>query len=535
MSKKLSRRDFARTSVAAGAAAAVALPKALFSEPVAVATTVAATATEAAPTAPTAAASGASVARRRLGSLPPQGFAYGGDPASSVAEFRDSIAFANSVGQSAKKLPTDGSWGEGLTIPSPYYVDEKHFRTDERFLGDNLWFMADHVNRIPKPGDYFVFEYGSGDSVIVLRDNAGAVKGFHNVCRHRGSRLCRHDDDPAPKDPRLSVKQLGAAGNSPVFRCPYHAWTYDLTGALISAPNGMPSDFDMSKNGMRPAHVKTSEGFIFVNLSLDDTPPDFDAVVKNFAAVAKEYGTADLKIVARTSAPTKANWKLVLENFQECYHCGPAHRSLVTTHPFWDGTMPQEQRTRLAKELERFAPPRTPGQGAPGAQGSGLGGGGMAAAAPGAGYGGNVLGVNMVSGTVDGKACAPLLPTRNEWTHRSRAVSTAWSTGYLQCYDDHVAAVRFTPRGVKMTDAEIFWLVRADAKPKDVNIQKMKDLWELTYLEDRWITENNHQGIESNAYGMGNYAAVETGPSRFVKWYMTEVVPASGTKLTEQP
>ena len=228
----------------------------------------------------------------------------------------------------------------------------------------------------------------------------------------------------------------------------------------------MPADFDMSKNGLRPAHVKTTEGFIFVNLSLDDDPPDFDAAVKSFAAVAKEYGTADLKIVARTSAPTKANWKLVLENFQECYHCGPAHRSLVTTHPFWDGMMAQEQRTRLAKELERFAPPRTPGQGGQGAQGSGQAG--MGQAAPGAGYGGNVLGVGMVSGTLDGKPCAPLLPTRKEWTHRSRAVSTAWSTGYLQCYDDHVAAVRFTPRGVKMTDAELFWLVRADAKPKDV-------------------------------------------------------------------
>jgi hypothetical protein len=111
-------------------------------------------------------------------------------------------------------------------------------------------------------------------------------------------------------------------------------------------------------------------------------------------------------------------------------------------------------------------------------------------------------------------------------------VSTAWSTGYLQCYDDHVAAVRFTPRGVKMTDAEIFWLVRADDKPKDVNIPKMKDLWELTYLEDRWITENNHQGIESASYKPGLYAAVETGPSRFVKWYMTELVPAAA-KLTD--
>ena len=522
MSKTLSRREFARTSAAAGAAAAAAaLPQALLGE-----TT-------------TAAVKGAEVARRRLVSLPPQGFAYGGDPASSVAEFRDSIVFANSPVVSAagepqavrlrghyassmavQPVPRDGSWGEGLTIPSEYYVDPKHFATDERFLAENLWFMVDHESRIPKPGDYFVFEYGSGDSVIILRDKKGAVAAFHNVCRHRGSRLCRHDDDPAPKDVRLSVKQLGSNGNTPVFRCPYHAWTYDLGGSLISAPNGMPADFKLAENGLRPCHVKTSEGFIFVNLAHGEAP-DFDSVVKSFATVAKEYGTADLKIVARASAPTRANWKLVLENFLECYHCGPAHRALVTAHPFWDGQMSQDQRTRLAKELERFATASERG-----VQDSGQAAG-MAQAAPGVAYGGNVLGAGMVSGTLDGKAAAPLLPTRKEWTHRSRLVSTSWSTGYLQCYDDHVAAVRFTPRRVDLTDAELFWLVRADAKPRDYSAERLKGLWEVTYLEDRWITENNHKGIESGHYSSGRYAAVETGPSRFIKWYMTDVVPAA--------
>jgi Rieske 2Fe-2S family protein len=88
-------------------------------------------------------------------------------------------------------------------------------------------------------------------------------------------------------------------------------------------------------------------------------------------------------------------------------------------------------------------------------------------------------------------------------------------------------AVRFTPRTVKLTDAEIFWLVRADAKPKDVDIRRMKDLWEITYLEDKWLAENNHLGIESMGYGESPYAAVETGPRRFVDWYMTTVVPAA--------
>ena len=264
----------------------------------------------------------------------------------------------------ARALPEFiNGWRVGTSLPAEYYVDEKRYLTDERFIADNVWLMVDHESRIPKPGDYFVFEFGRGDSVIILRDQAGEVKGFHNVCRHRGSRLCRHNDAPADKDPRLSVKQLGASGNTPVFRCPYHAWTYGMDGRLISAPNGMPSDFDFSQNGLIPCHVRTAGGFIIANLS-KDAPPDFESVVNpartpNWRTICEDYGTATLKIAARARYPVAANWKLVMENFHECYHCGPAHKSLVKAHPFWDGTMSAEQHQRLAKELERFVPTNT--------------------------------------------------------------------------------------------------------------------------------------------------------------------------------
>ena len=283
MSKKVSRRDFARTSVSvvAGAAAAT-LPSEAFARTPGERTTF-------------AAAEGAAVAKRRRIVQPEPGFGYGGDPASGVAAYRDSIALAHAQGTAAAQTApeTIRGWRVGTTIPSEYYTDEKHYLNDERAIRENFWLMVDHASRIPRPGDYFVFEYGRGDSVIVLRDKAGELKAFHNVCRHRGSRLCRHDDDPAPTDTRLSVKQLGASGNSQVFRCPYHAWTYDLDGRLISAPNGMPSDFDLSQNGLIPCHVRTEGGFIFLNMSQGE-PADFDAVVdpsrtpQNWRSVCEE-------------------------------------------------------------------------------------------------------------------------------------------------------------------------------------------------------------------------------------------------------
>jgi phenylpropionate dioxygenase-like ring-hydroxylating dioxygenase large terminal subunit len=202
----------------------------------------------------------------------------------------------------------------------------------------------------------------------------------------------------------------------------------------------------------------------------------------------------------------------VLENFHECYHCGPAHRSLVTAHPFWDGTMPVEQRTRLAQQLERFVP-KDAGQRT-----------GQAGMAGGAGLGGAILNVGFSTGSLDGKPVAPLLPTKKEYTHRRGGASTTWALGNIQCYDDYVAVVRHTPRDVARTDVEIFWLVNAEAREgRDYKPERVSALWDITEREDRWIVENQ-MGYLSSAYKTGRYATTEGGPSRFVQWYMKDVV-----------
>lgn len=141
---------------------------------------------------------------------------------------------------------SSGNWKEGTTIPAEYYVDAKHFENDERYLAENLWLMVDHASRIPEVGDFFTFEFGRGENIIILRDDKKNARAFHNVCRHRSSRLCRASDAPKPEG--VSILQLESSGNTPVFRCPYHGWTYDLQGSLTKA-HMMPQDFDLSQNG----------------------------------------------------------------------------------------------------------------------------------------------------------------------------------------------------------------------------------------------------------------------------------------------
>jgi phenylpropionate dioxygenase-like ring-hydroxylating dioxygenase large terminal subunit len=536
MSKKVSRRDFAKTSAVAGAVAA-ALP-----------TVIVAAATE--PSSP-AAVAGARLGRRRRISMPPE-VSYGG----YSFDGRDVLLqdTLTPAGQTPPAYP--GAWREGTTIPAEYYVDEKHYAGDEAFLKEHFWFMVDHESRIPKPGDYFVFEFGRGDSVIIARDQTHAVRAFYNVCRHRGSRLCMHGPDfdnvrptearadAKTPDSRFSVIQLASSGNTPVFRCPYHAWTYDLSGKLISVPQGMPSGFNQADHGLHPCHVRTAEGFIWVSLAHDD-PPDFDSFVSNWKTASAEYGTAQLKVAARKQYPTKANWKLALENFRECYHCQHAHtHSFTATHALFLPTTTPDRRDRIEQELARHGHPVEPRDdyfgvfyrrsGQQQAQNSALvppaQPGGMATPAR-----GTHLNVGYATASLDGKPVAPLLPNRKEWTHRRRSATTGFSTSFISFYDDHVAVARFTPRGVMSTDVEIFWMVNPDAKGKDVDVSRLMAVWDITYREDRWIVENNHHGILNSRYnfrGGQPYAESEGGPSGLAKWYMTEVVPNMSNRST---
>ena len=339
------------------------------------------------------------------------------------------------------------------------------------------------------------------------------------------------------------MKQLGASGNTPVFRCPYHAWSYDLDGKLIAA-YGMPADFAFADNGLLPCHVRTAEGFIFLNFARDKPPPDFETEANGIRGIGQRYGTAGLKIGARIQYPTNANWKLALENFLECYHCGPAHRSLVTTHD-WDYSISADQKTRREQEIAKWVPPEVrPGR-APAPQAAAPQGAAPQAAAPQAPPQGGGMGQTgspslanrgwlmpgYVTGSLDGKPAAPLLPNFKAYTHGFREATTSWSTGYWAAYDDHVAVARFTPRGVASTDAEIIWLVNPSARAgRDYQVDRLVALWDITMREDKWIVENNHQGIAcGGGYRSGRYATHEVGrvtPGAFIAWYMKEVARA---------
>src|SRR5215472_16259636 len=238
-------------------------------------------------------------------------------PAAGATQAESSVTEAGALSSAAASPSSErSSWKKGGTIPAEYYLDEKWYARDEHYLKQNYWWVVDHESRIPEAGDYFLFQFGRGDSIIIARDDKGTINAFHNVCRHRGSRLCLHDENLPSEagaggkrpDAIFSVRQLGQDGNTSVFRCPYHAWTYDLTGKLVSVPgaaNFAPAGFSMADHSLHPAHVRVVRGFIYVSLAAG-APSEFQVPVGGLEP--------KLKVAASRTHHVKGNWKLVLEN-----------------------------------------------------------------------------------------------------------------------------------------------------------------------------------------------------------------------------
>src|SRR3979490_2104940 len=201
----------------------------------------------------------------------------------------------------------------GYSLDRKFYCDDAVFEADmDRVIGRE-GVVAGHVDRVRAKGDYFLFKIGN-EAIIIVRSDESTINAFYNVCRHRGSLICT---EPAGRVARLT--------------CGYHAWTYGLDGALIAA-RLMPADFSKKDNGLHRCHIRVFYGFIFVNLS-DQEPVDFDASFGDLAPYLDFHGFADAKIAFSRSYPTAANWKLVVENFVECYHCAPAHPEFCSMHP----------------------------------------------------------------------------------------------------------------------------------------------------------------------------------------------------------
>jgi Rieske 2Fe-2S family protein len=359
-----------------------------------------------------------------------------------------------------------------------FYVDDAVYARDiDLLLG--RWTCVGHASEIPGAGDYFVTTLGL-ESAIIVRGADGEVRALNNVCRHRGSRLC--------VEPR---------GNVVMLTCPYHAWTYHLDGRLRAARE-MPPSFDPTGFDLKPLPVVVIAGLILV--SFGDAPPALDAVGVALGALDERYRWNDAKIAARGTYSVAANWKLVLENYHECYHCAAAHPEFSAHHML---ARPKNRDTRSVDDLEAW-----------GAEADGLEVARLIH---------SPLAESSLTGSRNGRLVAPPMDARGGEAGDCVFAEAGFLSAFL-AYADYGVIYRFIPRATLATEMEVIWLVRGDAEEgRDYHVERLTWLWNVTSLADKRIIEMNQAGVRSRTYRPGPYSLMEPGARAYTERYLSEL------------
>lgn len=195
-----------------------------------------------------------------------------------------------------------------VTLPASWYTDPAVLELELRAIFDHAWQYVGAAAHLTRPGDYITAELAGPVPVVVVMDRDGALRGHVNVCPHRGAVVAE------------------GRGHCKALVCPDHSWTFGLDGALVGAPRSeREGSFDAAELGLVPVKVETWGPFVFANLDLE-APPLAEGL-GDTADMLAEAGldSAELEPWSRTPFDMRANWKVVAENYLECYHCPPAH------------------------------------------------------------------------------------------------------------------------------------------------------------------------------------------------------------------
>jgi Rieske 2Fe-2S family protein len=358
------------------------------------------------------------------------------------------------------------------TLSQRYFVSPEIFAEEQKKISSKQWMLVGHQSQIAKTGDYFTTDV-AGESLIVVRDKRGTIHGFYNVCRHRGSRLIENVN-----------------GQSAAIQCPYHAWTYALDGRLMGAPHmDEVSGFDKTDYSLHTVNLALWEGFIFVNLAdASAQRGGYIPLDEWFAPLAGKFSRwnlSELRSAKRTEYDVRANWKLIFENYSECYHCLGVHPELskispsdsaendLTDGPFLGGFM------RIAK--------------------------------------GKSL-------TMSGNACA--LPIGSFVEHDFHLVFyySLFPNMLLSLHPDYVMAHQLLPQSPERTLILCDWFFHPEAfKHSNFDPDDAIQFWDTVNRQDWHVCELSQQGIASRAYKPGPYSARESIPAAWDREYLRYV------------
>jgi phenylpropionate dioxygenase-like ring-hydroxylating dioxygenase large terminal subunit len=352
-------------------------------------------------------------------------------------------------------------FGHSRMLPRAAYVDPAVFAWEQRHIFD-AWTCVGYAADLPEPGSQRAVSVGTG-GILLTRDETGQVHAFANSCRHRGHELLPCGES--------TVKRRSIV-------CPYHSWSYKLDGSLRNAPGFRNVEsFDPSQFGLVPLRAVNWHGWIFVDSS--GTAGEFADHVAGSEELVNPYRPEDLTIVARHSYELACNWKVIAENYQECYHCS-------TIHP----------------ELSRISPPTS----------------GDNLELPGQWMGGSMdLIPEAETMSLDGHSGGVALAGLSDIELRTVMYLVGYPNLLVSLHPDYVMTHLMTPLAVDRTHVECSWAFpREVAESAGFDPSYAVDFWDLTNRQDWAACESVQRGLASPHARPGPLAAEEDGVYQFV-------------------
>jgi glycine betaine catabolism A len=351
------------------------------------------------------------------------------------------------------------------TLPTSWYLDAGAFQTEKERIFCREWIGVCREEELPNPGDSQVIDV-LGESVLIVRNREGQLRAFYNVCRHRGSRLCRAADEVVAPG-RVALAGGITAGR--LIVCPYHRWSYDLNGALVAAPHLSGSDFNKQEFHLYPVGIDTWGGFVFLNLTPSEAQP-LAAQLEGIPERLQRYPLAQLRIGSTIRYEVAANWKIICENYNECYHCGGVHPELCAVVPSF--------RDRGGADLDWS-------RGVPHREGA---------------Y------TFTHSGTTARRAF-PGLSEDEQVRHKGELV---YPNLFLSVACDHVAVYILKPRSAARTDITCHFLFEThEIEKSDFDPSDTVDFWDLVNRQDWTACEAVQDGIRARVHTHGYFAPME--------------------------
>ncbi|MEP4146464.1 MAG: aromatic ring-hydroxylating dioxygenase subunit alpha [Halioglobus sp.] len=367
------------------------------------------------------------------------------------------------------------------TLPSSWYLDDDVFELEREHIFMREWLCVGREEETPNAGSHQVLDL-YGESVLLLRNNDGDLRAFYNVCRHRGARLCRAD---GASDSHGVTLGGGVMGSRRIV-CPYHAWTYSLDGDLQRAPHlEADTEIDLSEFSLYPVAVVSWGGFVFVHLT-PEKASDFHAQIETTTRQFQRYPLEELRIGHSISYQVAANWKVICENYNECYHCGPVHPELCEVVPIF------KRRGGADLDWDRGIPHRD----------------------------------GAVTFTASGTTERRMFPGLNADEQVRHKGDLVYPNLFLSASSDHVAVFVLQAKSANKTTIDCHFLFESHEMSKpDFDPADAVDFWHKVNCQDWAICERVQQGMKSRVHEAGIFSPMEDW-NLDIRRYVTDRIAA---------